>query len=232
MNVPLFTAATLRKVNLDDLAVIGQKPVGLGFHVGDLGVDRRAQSFGFLQVPRPLQQTLIFTGEVILAGGPAIAPGLVGPGVTVDPQPESTELAQHSGPFGFGRWHAGTGIHVNVVDVPTPAWSFQPLAQLARPLEGSSSLVKAVIRAVSNWPQPSLKTTHIMILGWFENASIIARSPTSYCLADSGERHQVRLADRHALVSRGHVLPDEQAESIAPIIPASGFDFDMLRVVL
>ncbi len=65
--------------------------------------------------------------------------------------------------------------------------SFQPLAESTSRV-GSYSFVHSVTRCVSNWPQPSLNTTHAMMHGWLNRPSIMRFNSRSYCLADSGVR--------------------------------------------
>jgi len=62
--------------------------------------------------------------------------------------------------------------------------SCQPLAAFASRV-GSYILTHSVMRSVSYWPHPSLKTTHITIDGWFQKASIIALSSSSNCAGPS-----------------------------------------------
>src|SRR5262245_60316591 len=70
--------------------------------------------------------------------------------------------------------------------------SFHPLAELTRRV-GSYSLVHFASRAVSYWPQPSLKTTQQTIDGWLCRASIIALSSRSNCADDDLERSRSGL---------------------------------------
>ncbi len=105
--------------------------------------------------------------------------------------------------------------------------SVQPLA-LSTSRVGSSFLIRSTTRGVSNWPQPSLNGTHITMEGWLRNALMMLVSSVSILLRGFRGPPDVGVVAADVPVAAGHVLPDQQAELVAPVVPAVRLDLDVL----
>src|SRR5262249_14967741 len=156
----------------------------------------------------------------------AVAPGLVRPRVAVDAEAEPAELAEHRGPARFGVGGARTRVGMNVVHVadlhviPAAGTIDQPArVPLLRPARQPRGVVLAPA-LVENDPH--------------DDAGVVVppvEHPSQLELELPGRLRRagnLALAEADAFVAAGHVLPDQEAQLIAPVIPAFRFDLDVL----
>ena len=96
-------------VDLGYGSIVGQQSVALGFHVGDLGVDGGGKAALVAQLPHVLPKLQVLARQCAGIGHAAVAPALADPAMTVQPEPETAELAQDRCPRGSQAGELGPG---------------------------------------------------------------------------------------------------------------------------
>src|SRR5262249_33636925 len=153
-------------------------------------------------------------------------PGFVRPGVTVDAKPEPAELTEHRRPVRFGIRCARPGINVNVMYiadlhiVPAARAIDQPARIILLDQAGETRGVELAPALVEDDPHDDAR----MVVQPVEHApQFELELPGRF-----GGAGDLPLTGRYASIAAGHVLPDQEPQLIAPVIPALRLHFDML----
>ena len=218
----------LRCVGLDERAVVRHQPVHLDLDVGRLRVDGGGEPGRADQGPQALDQGRVGARELFTAlVGPVAPVLLVLPGVAAQGKAQASELPEHGRAMLLGPRRAGARVDVDVVDVagarhvvPAAGARHQPRRVLL--LDEIDDPLRIVL-------SPALVERHPHHDRRVVRASVDQRLELRLELPRRlrGARDVGVVAADVAVAAR-HVLPDQEAELVAMVVPAVGLHLHVL----
>ncbi len=209
-------------VELDHFAVIGHQAVHFALAIRGLRIDGGRKSFAD-QRPQPPDEAVVGELNLFQILEVSVAPVLlVPPQMSRNRDPQSAELAQHRHAFVLQRRHAGAGVVVYVLHVAAalvgPAAGFVHRPRRVVLLNRGGNLRRVVLA-------PAFVERHP-----HDDAGVVPIG------VDNALQFQFELRPRELgpvaeflarPTAAGHVLPDQQAELVAVVVPARRLDLDV-----